>query len=160
SAMRETSTQSCADGTAIAAHMNGLVSAHACTEGEVKMWRRCSILRDLRGAPLWILATALLLSFAGGAAFAAEPVKIGHVAALSGASARSGEAIAGGLALASDEVNARGGLLGGRKLELIKRDDESTPPKGLIAGARLPGKGRGHFRRDRYARVVGHRPAR
>src|SRR5215813_2170102 len=135
--MRETSTQSCADRTAIATHMNGLVSAHACTEGEIKMWRRCSMLRDLRGAPLWILATALLVSFAGGAAFAAEPVKIGHVAALSGASAQSGEAITRGLTLAIDEINAKGGLLGGRKLELVQRDDESVPPKGLTAAREL-----------------------
>src|SRR2546425_1295930 len=101
------------------------------------MWKRCSMLRDLRGAPLWILATAVLLSFAGGTAFAADPVKIGHIAALSGASAQSGEAITRGLALAIDEINAKGGLLGGRKLELIQRDDESNPPKGLIAAREL-----------------------
>jgi branched-chain amino acid transport system substrate-binding protein len=95
------------------------------------------MLRDLRGAPELAFATALLLSFAGGAAFAADPVKIGHVAALSGASAQSGEAITRGLALAIDEVNAKGGLLGGRKLELIQRDDESNPPKGLIAAREL-----------------------
>src|SRR5215469_13020790 len=129
--------QSCADGTAMATHVKGLVSAHAYTEGEIKMWRRCSMLRDLRGAPLWILATALLLSFAGGTAFAADPVKVGHVAALSGASAQSGEAITRGLTLAIDEINGKGGLLGGRKLELIQRDDESNPPRGLIAAREL-----------------------
>src|SRR5215471_4336193 len=101
------------------------------------MWKRCSMLRDLRGAPLWILATAVLLSFAAGTAFAADPVKIGHVAALSGASAQSGEAITRGLALAIDEINDKGGVLGGRKLELIQRDDESNPPKGLIAAREL-----------------------
>jgi branched-chain amino acid transport system substrate-binding protein len=95
------------------------------------------MLRDLRGAPELAFATALLLCFAGGTAFAADPVKIGHVAALSGASAQSGEAITRGLALAIDEVNAKGGLLGGRKLELIQRDDESNPPKGLIAAREL-----------------------
>jgi branched-chain amino acid transport system substrate-binding protein len=95
------------------------------------------MLRDLRGAPELAFATALLFSFAGGVAFAADPVKIGHVAALSGASAQSGEAITRGLALAIDEVNAKGGLLGGRKLELIQRDDESNPPKGLIAAREL-----------------------
>jgi branched-chain amino acid transport system substrate-binding protein len=95
------------------------------------------MLRDLRGAPELAFATALLWCFAGGAAFAADPVKIGHVAALSGASAQSGEAITRGLALAIDEVNAKGGLLGGRKLELIQRDDESNPPKGLIAAREL-----------------------
>ena len=70
-------------------------------------------------------------------AFAADPIKIGHVAALSGASAQSGEAITRGLLLAIDEINAKGGLLGGRMLELVQRDDESTPPKGLVAAREL-----------------------
>jgi branched-chain amino acid transport system substrate-binding protein len=68
---------------------------------------------------------------------AAEAIKIGHVAALSGGSAQSGEAITRGLSVAIDEINAKGGLLGGRKLELIQRDDESTPPKGLTAAREL-----------------------
>ncbi|MGI9302150.1 MAG: ABC transporter substrate-binding protein [Gammaproteobacteria bacterium] len=68
---------------------------------------------------------------------AAETVKIGHVAALSGASAQSGEAITRGLTIAIDEVNAAGGILGGRQIELIQRDDESKPPKGLIAAREL-----------------------
>jgi branched-chain amino acid transport system substrate-binding protein len=59
------------------------------------------------------------------------------VGALSGASAQSGEAITRGLSLAIDEINAKGGLLGGRKLELIQRDDESSPPKGLTAAREL-----------------------
>ncbi len=67
----------------------------------------------------------------------AQDVKIGHVAALSGASAQSGEAITRGLAVAIDEINARGGVLGGRKIELIQRDDESNPPKGVIAAREL-----------------------
>ena len=70
-------------------------------------------------------------------AFAADPIKIGQVAALSGASAQSGEAITRGLSLAIDEINAKGGLLGGRMLELVQRDDESSPPKGLIAAREL-----------------------
>ncbi len=70
-------------------------------------------------------------------AFAADPIKIGHVAALSGASAQSGEAITRGLSLAIDEINADGGLLGGRMLELVQRDDESNPPKGLVAAREL-----------------------
>jgi len=70
-------------------------------------------------------------------AFAADPIKIGQVAALSGASAQSGEAITRGLMLAIDEINAKGGLLGGRMLELVQRDDESSPPKGLIAAREL-----------------------
>jgi len=80
---------------------------------------------------------AILASLLATAAFAADPIRIGHVAALSGASAQSGEAITRGLTLAIDEINAKGGLLGGRKLELVQRDDESVPPKGLTAAREL-----------------------
>jgi branched-chain amino acid transport system substrate-binding protein len=78
------------------------------------------------------LCVAAVLSFPV-EAVAQDPIKIGHVAALSGASAQSGEAITRGLQIAIDEINAKGGLLGGRKLELVQRDDESTPPKGVTA---------------------------
>jgi branched-chain amino acid transport system substrate-binding protein len=80
---------------------------------------------------------AVAAGLAAGPALAADPIKIGHVAALSGGSAQSGEAITRGLTIAIDEINAKGGLLGGRKLELVQRDDESTPPKGLTAAREL-----------------------
>jgi branched-chain amino acid transport system substrate-binding protein len=94
------------------------------------VWNRDKVTRSLAIAAAFALcATA--------SAFAADPIKIGHVAALSGASAQSGEAITRGLSLAIDEINAKGGLLGGRMLELVQRDDESTPPKGLVAAREL-----------------------
>jgi branched-chain amino acid transport system substrate-binding protein len=68
-------------------------------------------------------------------AHAAE-LKIGLVAALTGQSAQSGEAITRGLTIAIDEINAKGGVLG-QKLVLIKRDDESSPPKGVTAAREL-----------------------
>ncbi|MDA7948202.1 MAG: ABC transporter substrate-binding protein [Hyphomicrobiaceae bacterium] len=70
-------------------------------------------------------------------AYAADPVKIGLVAALSGQSAKSGEAITRGLTVAIEEINSKGGVLGGRKIELIRRDDESNPAKGQIAAREL-----------------------
>ncbi len=81
-----------------------------------------------------IIAAALVA--AAGLAHAAEPIKIGLVAALSGPSAQSGEAITRGLTIAIDEINAKGGVLG-RKLELVRRDDESSPPKGVSAAREL-----------------------
>src|SRR5215468_3027217 len=85
------------------------------------------------------LAAGTMLATAAtwASAMAQEPIKIGHVAALSGGSAQSGEAITRGLTIAIDEINAKGGLLGGRKLELVQRDDEATPPKGLTAAREL-----------------------
>ncbi|MGQ0665270.1 MAG: ABC transporter substrate-binding protein [Pseudomonadota bacterium] len=80
------------------------------------------------------LAGAVIAGLLGAsAAVAAEPVKVALVAALSGQSAKSGEGITRGLTLAVEEINARGGVLGGRKLELIRRDDEANPAKGQIA---------------------------
>jgi branched-chain amino acid transport system substrate-binding protein len=81
------------------------------------------------------LASAILLTGSLNV-HAAEPIKIGLVAALSGQSAKSGEAITRGLAIAIDEINADGGVLG-RPLELIRRDDESNPSKGLLAAREL-----------------------
>jgi len=66
-----------------------------------------------------------------------EPVKIGLSAAVSGGSAASGEAIKRGLQIAIDEVNAKGGVLGGRKLELVVRDDEGNPQKGVTIAREL-----------------------
>jgi branched-chain amino acid transport system substrate-binding protein len=69
-------------------------------------------------------------------ASAQDTVKLGLVAAMSGQSAKSGEAIVRGLSLAIDEINGKGGVLG-KKLELIVRDDESNPAKGATAAREL-----------------------
>ncbi len=90
--------------------------------------------QKLRHAALALAAAGLGL---GSPVQAAETIKIGHVAALSGASAQSGEAITRGLLVAIDEINAAGGIIGGRQIELIQRDDESKPPKGVIAAREL-----------------------
>jgi branched-chain amino acid transport system substrate-binding protein len=91
--------------------------------------------RRRRKAGLWRLAIVVLAVAAATppAARAAEPVKVALVAALSGQSAKSGEGITRGLTIAIEEINARGGVLGGRKIELIRRDDEANPAKGQIA---------------------------
>jgi branched-chain amino acid transport system substrate-binding protein len=69
-------------------------------------------------------------------AFADDTIKFGLVAAMSGQSAKSGEAIVRGLSLAMDEINAAGGVLG-KKVELVVRDDESNPAKGVVAAREL-----------------------
>ncbi len=85
-----------------------------------------------------MLAAAVLAGFGfAGAAHAADPIKIGLVTALSGQSALAGEAITRGAQVAIDEINAKGGLLGGRMLELVRRDDESNPAKGVVAAREL-----------------------
>ncbi len=69
---------------------------------------------------------------AAGRAFAAEPpkgkipdkpYKVGHMTFFTGPAAVLGEPSYKGLMLAVDEINAQGGLLGKRKIEVIKADE-------------------------------------
>lgn len=83
------------------------------------------------------LAATTLATLSTPQAFAQETIKIGLVTALSGQSARAGEAITRGMVVAIDEINAKGGLLNGRKLELVRRDDEGNPAKGVVAAREL-----------------------
>ena len=80
-----------------------------------------------------LVGAALVLSVP---ALADDTIKFGLVAAMSGQSAKSGEAIVRGLSLALDEINAKGGVLG-KKVELVVRDDESNPAKGVVAAREL-----------------------
>ncbi|MBW9334157.1 ethanolamine utilization protein EutN [Herbaspirillum sp. RU 5E] len=82
-------------------------------------------------------AAATLAAAMSPLAMAADPIKIGLVTALSGQSAQAGEALTRGMSIAIDEINAKGGLLGGRKLELVRRDDEGNPAKGVVAAREL-----------------------
>ena len=96
----------------------------------------------MKTARTWLALTIITvalgaMALGAGPALGADPVKIGLVAALSGGSAASGEAITRGLTVAIEEINAKGGLLGGRTLELVRRDDESNPSKGVTAAREL-----------------------
>lgn len=102
---------------------------------------RTAMFRNMAGAAF---STALLFS---SAASAADPIKIGLVTALSGQSARAGEALTRGATIAIEEINAKGGVLG-RPLELVRRDDESNPAKGLIAAREL-------IQREKVAALIG-----
>ena len=82
-----------------------------------------------------LLAGAIAL-LAVAPSHAQQTIKLGLVAAMSGQSAKSGEAIVRGLSLAVDEINAKGGVLG-KKVELLVRDDESNPAKGVVAAREL-----------------------
>jgi len=83
-----------------------------------------------------ISALAAATAFVVTPANAQETLKLGVVTVLSGQSAKAGESIVRGLAIAVDEINAKGGVLG-KKLELVVRDDESNPAKGAVAAREL-----------------------
>jgi branched-chain amino acid transport system substrate-binding protein len=82
-----------------------------------------------------MLAGALLIV---GAAEAADPIKIGMVAPLSGPGAESGRFQTQGAKLAAEEINKAGGVLG-RPLELVIEDDQTTNPGVVLAFSKLAG---------------------
>jgi len=71
-----------------------------------------------------------------GPALAQKAVKIGALTPLSPpGDASAGQFIVRGAKMGAEDVNARGGVLGGRKIELVVEDDAGTPEKG-VAGLR------------------------
>lgn len=66
-----------------------------------------------------------------------DPIKVGHWAPLSGTAAANGKFEANGVKLAVDEVNKNGGILGGRKVELVQRDDGGVPEQSVSVVRRL-----------------------
>lgn len=84
----------------------------------------------------WLRIVGLLVAMAaaGRGAVAAEPVRVGPVrvgidAEFGLLGSTSAQAIERGAALAVAEINAAGGVLGGRPLELVLRDNRSVPAR-------------------------------
>jgi branched-chain amino acid transport system substrate-binding protein len=79
-----------------------------------------------------------LLFFQGTAVLAAEPVKIWVMTPLSPPEAALlGQFIQRGAEMGAEYVNSKGGVLGGRQLELVIEDDSGTPEKGIAGYRRL-----------------------
>jgi branched-chain amino acid transport system substrate-binding protein len=86
------------------------------------------------------LAFALAGLLASSAALAADPVKIGLMAPLTGSWASEGQEMKKNVELLAEELNARGGLLG-RKVEVVVEDDGGDPRTASLAAQRLVTKG-------------------
>ena len=65
--------------------------------------------------------------------FAADTIKIAHIDPQSGPFALQGQSGDRHIQQAIDEINARGGVLGGIKLELVTIDNKSSPQESLVA---------------------------
>jgi branched-chain amino acid transport system substrate-binding protein len=77
-----------------------------------------------------VLVVAVLVLGLTVPAAAQKPVKIGVLTPLSPpGDAAAGQFIVRGARMGMEDVNARGGVLGGRKLELVIEDDAGTPEK-------------------------------
>ncbi len=101
-----------------------------------------------------ILSLTLLISGCGGAGTAtptqtsasptpsqAEPVKIGLQAPLTGNFAAEGKWAQQCVEVAADLINKKGGILGGRKVEIVVADDASNPKDSATAAQKLISQG-------------------
>jgi branched-chain amino acid transport system substrate-binding protein len=83
-----------------------------------------------------VVLAAVAASALAAPSFAQAPIKIGVLTPLSPpGDAGAGQLIVRGAKMSAEEVNAQGGILGGRKIELVIEDDAGTPEKG-VAGLR------------------------
>ena len=83
----------------------------------------------------WFVVVLVVAGLAG-PALAQKSVKIGVLTPLSPpGDASAGQFIVRGAKMGAEAVNARGGVLGGRQIELVVEDDAGTPAKG-VAGLR------------------------
>src|SRR5689334_16267451 len=78
------------------------------------------------------LALAAVLAILFGAASAADTVKLAFFGGLSGAQGHVGEEQLKAFKAAADMLNARGGLPGGKKIEIVAFDNKNTPQETLI----------------------------
>lgn len=83
-------------------------------------------------------AVALAFVFAGSAS-AQEIVKIGHVAPITGPNAHIGKDNENGAQMAIDELNAKGTMIGGKKVvfQLVAEDDASDPKQATAVAQKL-----------------------
>jgi branched-chain amino acid transport system substrate-binding protein len=89
----------------------------------------------------WLILFVALLLAAIRCAAAAETIKIAHIDPQSGPFALQGQMGNRHLQMAIDEINARGGVLGGRKLELVTYDNKSSPQESLVMLRRVIDQG-------------------
>src|SRR5438105_7212027 len=102
----------------------------------------------LKRLGMWFVVVLLVPGLAG-PALAQKPVKIGVLTPLSPpGDASAGQFIVRGAKMGAEDVNAKGGVLGGRKIELVVEDDAGTPEKGAAGLRKLVSQ-------DRVVAVVG-----
>ena len=83
------------------------------------------------------LLIIVLFLFMGGCNSPEAPVKIGVVLPLSGDFKIYGSQGLQGIRLAVEEINASGGVLGGRPIELLVRDNQTSPSETVRLGREL-----------------------
>lgn len=89
---------------------------------------------------LLTLVAAVGLALGGGLAQAADTVKIGLMAPLTGSWASEGQGMKKIVELLAEQQNAKGGVLG-KKIEVVTEDDGGDPRTASLAAQRLTTKG-------------------
>jgi branched-chain amino acid transport system substrate-binding protein len=87
-----------------------------------------------RVVALVVVAVVASLSLQPSAAHAAEPIRIGFMAPMTGIFAQAGQDMVAGLKLSLEQLNHQAA---GRKIELIVEDDEGNPAKALAKYRKL-----------------------
>lgn len=88
---------------------------------------------NITGMGRFALRAAALFFWLAGTAFAADTVRIAVVETLSSPAASIGQWWTNHIQWAVDQVNAKGGVLGGRKIEIVTFDTKGSPQEALIA---------------------------
>jgi branched-chain amino acid transport system substrate-binding protein len=96
-----------------------------------------------------LIAAALVACGPGGGekTGGAEPIRVGHVASLTGDTATFGRSTDRGMRMALEEINAKGGALG-RPIELLSEDDRSITEEARTAAQKL-------LQRDQVVALLG-----
>ena len=76
-------------------------------------------------------SSCLLVLCCVGSAAVAAPIVIGISAEYGVKGSQAAQSIEKGVKLAAAEINAKGGLLGGRQLQIVTRDDRGVPARGM-----------------------------
>ncbi len=87
-----------------------------------------------------VLALAMVFAMTASVGFAAETLKVGVQAPITGSYANEGQGIENGVRLLAEQINAKGGVLG-KKIEVIPCDDQGTAMAAAICAKDLVNKG-------------------
>ncbi|WP_110686802.1 branched-chain amino acid ABC transporter substrate-binding protein [Salinicola aestuarinus] len=86
----------------------------------------------------WVASAALVNVAIGPLALAQDdPITLGVQVPTTGSEATYGKDMFNAISLAADEINADGGLLGGRQIELVSGDSACDPQQSVNAASRL-----------------------
>lgn len=94
-------------------------------------------------------AVAVFGAASDGYAQAKPPVRIAAILPLSGAGTFEGQQGLEGMQATATIINAKGGILGGRKIEIVPYDDKSSPEEGVSAARRA-------IEQDKVDAIVGN----